>query len=158
MKKNRLDARMIAIMGLLIALMVTLSRLVSIETPFIKISVTFIPQVIMGILFGPFWSGIGAVLNAFIEGAIYGFFFYRKEITWKNAILATLSVTLIINLILTPLWLAMMYHVPLFSWVVWAPRLLKTVIWIPLQSIAIYYVGRSIPYKKILSSLTIHAK
>lgn len=118
MKKHRLDARMIAIMGLLIALMVTLSRLVAIETPFIKISVTFIPQVIMGILFGPFWSGIGAVLadlvgmalfsksaffigftlNAFIEGAIYGFFFYRKEITWKNAILATLSVTLIINL------------------------------------------------------------
>lgn len=122
MKKHRLDARMIAIMGLLIALMVTLSRLVAIETPFIKISVTFIPQVIMGILFGPFWSGIGAVLadlvgmalfsksaffigftlNAFIEGAIYGFFFYRKEITWKNAILATLSVTLIINLFLTP--------------------------------------------------------
>ena len=54
MKKHRLDARMIAIMGLLIALMVTLSRLVAIETPFIKISVTFIPQVIMGILFGPF--------------------------------------------------------------------------------------------------------
>ncbi|WP_165005570.1 MULTISPECIES: folate family ECF transporter S component [unclassified Enterococcus] len=178
MKKNRLDARMIAIMGLLIALMVTLSRLVSIETPFVKISVTFIPQVIMGILFGPFWSGIGAVLadlvgmalfakstfflgftlNAFIEGAIYGFFFYRKEITWKNAILATLSVTLIINLILTPLWLAMLYNVPLFSWVVWAPRLLKTVIWLPLQSIATYYVGRSIPYKKILRSLTIHAK
>ena len=40
MKKHRLDARMIAIMGLLIALMVTLSRLVAIETPFIKISVT----------------------------------------------------------------------------------------------------------------------
>ena len=178
MKKHRLDARMIAIMGLLIALMVTLSRLVGIETPFIKISVTFIPQVIMGILFGPFWSGIGAVLadlvgmalfsksaffigftlNAFIEGAIYGFFFYRKEITWKNAILATLSVTLIINLFLTPLWLALMYHVPLFSWVVWAPRLLKTVIWLPIQSIAIYYVGRSIPYKKILRSLAIHAK
>lgn len=58
-EENRLDARMIAIMGLLIALMVTLSRLVSIETPFVKISVTFIPQMIMGILFGPFWSGIG---------------------------------------------------------------------------------------------------
>ncbi|OUK19466.1 folate ECF transporter, partial [Enterococcus faecium] len=57
-----------------------------------------------------------------------------------------------------PLWLALMYHGPLFSWVVWAPRLLKTVIWLPIQSIAIYYVGRSIPYKKILRSLAIHAK
>ena len=120
MKKHRLDARMIAIMGLLIALMVTLSRLVAIETPFIKISVTFIPQVIMGILFGPFWSGIGAVLadlvgmalfsksaffigftlNAFIEGAIYGFFFYRKEITWKNAILCHADHKLIFDTIM----------------------------------------------------------
>lgn len=33
----------------------------------------------------------------------------------------------------------------------------KTVIWLPIQSIAIYYVGRSIPYK-ILRSLAIHAK
>ncbi|MEY8445869.1 folate family ECF transporter S component [Enterococcus ratti] len=178
MNKNRLDARMIATMGLLIALMVALSRLVAIETPFIKVSVTFIPQMVMGILFGPLWSGLGGVLadlvgmalfsktaffigftlNAFIEGAIYGFFFYRKEITWKKSLLATLSVTLLINLILTPLWLAMMYHVPLFSWVVWAPRLLKTVIWIPIQTIAMYYVGRSIPYKKILKNLTIRAK
>ncbi|MEN2267918.1 folate family ECF transporter S component, partial [Enterococcus faecium] len=36
MKKHRLDARMIVIMGLLIALMVTLSPLVAIQTPFIK--------------------------------------------------------------------------------------------------------------------------
>lgn len=57
MKKHRLDARMIAIMGLLIALMVTLSRLVAIETPFIKISVTFIPQVIMGIFLVLFGQG-----------------------------------------------------------------------------------------------------
>lgn len=71
MKKHRLDARMIAIMGLLIALMVTLSRLVAIETPFIKISVTFIPQVIMGILFGPFWSGIGAVLADLVGMALF---------------------------------------------------------------------------------------
>jgi ECF transporter S component (folate family) len=178
MKKNKLDARMIAIMGLLIALMVTLSRLVSIETQFLKISVTFIPQVVMGILFGPFWAGIGGVLadltgmalfakstfflgftlNAFIEGAIYGFFFYRKEITWKNAILATLSVTLVINLILTPLWLALMYNVPLFSWVVWAPRLLKTVIWVPIQVMAIYFTGKMIPYKRVLRSLASHVK
>ena len=71
MKKNRLDARMIAIMGLLIALMVTLSRLVSIETPFVKISVTFIPQMIMGILFGPFWSGIGGVLADLVGMALF---------------------------------------------------------------------------------------
>lgn len=177
MKKNRLDARMITVMGLLIALMVTLSRLVSFETPLLKISVTFIPQVIMGILFGPFWTGIGSVLadivgmalfpksvffigftlNAFIEGAIYGFFFYRKEITWKNAILATLSVTVIVSLILTPLWLVIMYQVPM-NWVFWGPRLLKAIIWLPIQSTMIYVIGRAMPYKRILRSLTTHTK
>ncbi|MGM9902850.1 membrane protein [Enterococcus sp. 10A9_DIV0425] len=178
MKKNRLDARMIAIMGLLIALMVTLSRLVAFETPFLKVSMTFVPQVIMGILFGPFWTGIGSVLadivgmalfpkslffigftlNAFIEGAIYGFFFYRKEVTWKNSILATLSVTVIISLILTPLWLALMYQVPLLNLAFWLPRLIKAVVWLPIQSATIYVVGRTIPYKRILKSLTIHTK
>ena len=71
MKKNRLDARMITIMGLLIALMVTLSRLVSFETPLLKISVTFIPQVIMGILFGPFWTGVGSVLADVVGMALF---------------------------------------------------------------------------------------
>lgn len=171
--KNKLNARSIAIMGLLIALTVTLSRLVSIETAFLKVSVAFIPEVIMGVLFGPFWTGIGCVLadlvgmalfakagffigftlNAFIEGAIFGYFFYQKEITWKRAILATLTVTLVINLLLTPLWLAVMYKVPLFSWLVWGPRLLKTVVWFPIQVALTYLVGVSIPYKRLLGNV-----
>lgn len=40
---------------------------------------------------------IGFTLNAFIEGAIYGFFSIERD-HLENAILATLSVTLIINL------------------------------------------------------------
>lgn len=176
MIKNRLDVRMIAVMSLLIALMVTLSRILSIETPFIKISATFIPQMVMGILFGPFWAGIGSViadfvgmalfpksaffigftLNAFIEGAIYGFFFYRKEITWKRAIYATLSLTVIINLFLTPLWLGIMYKIPLDNWVFWAPRLIKTVFWVPIQIVVTYIIGWNLlyRYKKILKNLT----
>lgn len=164
---------MIATMGLLIALMVTLSRVIAVETTFFKLSVTFIPEVIMGLLFGPFWTGIGMVLadfigmalfaksaffigftfNAFISGVIYGWFFYRKEITWKNSFLSALVVTVLISLCLTPLWLAIMYKVPLFSWVIWGPRLVKAVIWIPFQTIITYVIGRSVPYKKILRRL-----
>lgn len=168
--KKKLTARSIAIMGLLIALTVVLSRLVSIETTFLKVSVDFIPKIIMGILFGPMWTGLGCVVadlagmalfpkapffigftvNAFIEGAIFGTFFYKKEITWKRAFLATLTVTLVINLMLTPLWLAVMYNVPLFSWAVWGIRLLKTAIWFPVQVILTHLVGNGIPYKRLL--------
>ncbi|MGO3604907.1 MAG: folate family ECF transporter S component, partial [Enterococcus malodoratus] len=90
-------------------------------------------------------------INAFLEGAIYGYFFYKKEITWKNSIQSVLATTILINLILTPLWLAMMYHVPLNSWVIWAPRLIKTVIWIPIQSIITYFLGGMLPYKQWIS-------
>lgn len=162
--RQKLGARGIATMGLLIAMMVVLTRFLAIETTFVRVSVTFIPEIIMGMLFGPFWSGIGGALadivgmavfpkaayffgftvNAFIEGAIYGFFFYKKSITWKNAILANLTVTLIINLLLTPLWLALLYQVPLFSWVVWGPRLLKTAVWLPVQILVTYFIGSGV--------------
>lgn len=166
--KKHLDARSITLMALLIAMMVTLSRILGIETQFVKVSFTFIPEIIMGMLFGPFWTGIGAVIadfigmalfpkapffigftiNAFLEGAIYGYFFYQKEITWKNSIQSVLVTTILINLILTPLWLALMYQVPLNSWVIWAPRLIKTVIWIPVQAIITYFLGGVLPYKQ----------
>lgn len=168
--RKKLNARSIAVMGLLIALSITLSRLVAIETTFLKVDAAFVPQVILGMLFGPFWTGICGVLadlagmalfgkatffigftvSAFVEGVIYGFFFYQKEITWKRAFSATFAVTLISNLILTPLWLAMLYNVPLFSWVVWGPRILKTAIWFPIQVALTYFVGASIPFKKLL--------
>ena len=151
--KKHLDARSITTMALLIAMMVTLSRILGIETQFLKVSFTFIPEIIMGMLFGPFWTGIGSVIadfvgmslfakapffigftiNAFLEGAIYGYFFYKNEM---------------INLILTPLWLAMMYHVPLNSWLIWAPRLIKTAIWIPIQAVITYFLGGVLPYKQ----------
>ena len=161
--KKHLDARSITTMALLIAMMVTLSRILGIETQFLKVSFTFIPEIIMGMLFGPFWTGIGSVIadfvgmslfakapffigftiNAFLEGAIYGYFFYKKEITWKNSIQSVLVTT-----ILTPLWLAMMYHVPLNSWLIWAPRLIKTAIWIPIQAVITYFLGGVLPYKQ----------
>lgn len=53
---------MITMLGLLIALTVILSRIFGFETQFIKISFEFVPKIIMGALFGPMWTGIGAVL------------------------------------------------------------------------------------------------
>lgn len=69
--KKHLDARSITTMALLIAMMVTLSRILGIETQFLKVSFTFIPQIIMGMLFGPFWTGIGAVIADFIGMSLF---------------------------------------------------------------------------------------
>ncbi|EOH86529.1 membrane protein [Enterococcus pallens ATCC BAA-351] len=174
--KKKMDARSITTMALLIAMMVTLTRVLGIETQFLKVNFSFVPEIIMGMLFGPIWTGVGAVIadfigmallpkapffigftiNAFLSGAIYGYFFYKKEITWKNSIQSVLVNTVVINLMLTPLWLAMMYHVPLDSWVIWAPRLIKAVIWVPIQSILTYFLGSVLPYKRWVTHFYTH--
>lgn len=174
--KKKMDARSITTMALLIAMMVTLTRVLGIETQFLKVNFSFVPEIIMGMLFGPIWTGVGAVIadfigmallpkapffigftiNAFLSGAIYGYFFYKKEITWKNSIQSVLVNTVVINLMLTPLWLAMMYHVPLDSWVIWAPRLIKAVIWVPIQSILTYFLGSVLPYKRWVTHFNTH--
>lgn len=167
--KRKVDAHMIAIMGLLIALMVILSQVLGIETQFVKLTFTFVPEVVMAILFGPFWTGVGAAIadvtglmllpkaapyffgftiNAFIGGLVYGYFFYKKEITWLRSFLCVLTNTLVITLCLTPIWLSIMYQVPLDSWALWSVRLLKAGIMLPIETILVYLVAKSLPYKR----------
>lgn len=164
---KKVTTKQITVMSLLIALIVVLSNILSIETQFLKLTFEFIPKVIMGLLFGPFWTGIGSViadvigntmfakapffigftLNKLIEGLIYGYFFYGKKITLKNATYSTLCVVLLINLFLTPIWLAIMYQVPLTSSVIWIPRIIKSIIIIPVQVITIYSFANVVSLK-----------
>ncbi|BAK21187.1 folate family ECF transporter S component [Melissococcus plutonius] len=163
-KKSRLETRMVTLLGLLIALMVIFSRFITYETQFLKVGLTFIPETLTAMLFGPFWTGIslavadivgmllfpkaayfpGFTLNAFLTGLIYGYFYYRKKITWLRTISATLVVTILIHLFLVPLWLGLMYGVDLKNFVWWVPRIIKNLIFVPIQVIITYYLGNKI--------------
>jgi len=178
LKKRTLETRAITIMGLLIAVMVVFTRFISFETQFLRISLTFIPESVMAILFGPFWTGIGSAvadtvgmllfpkgpyfpgftLNAFLTGAIYGFFYFKKELTWKRVILATLLVTVFIHLFLTPLWLGLLYGVDLSNIAWWLPRIIKNIFFFPFQVITTYYVGNKIPYKQLIKQTFVNLK
>lgn len=116
--KKKIDAHIIATMGLLIGLMVVLSQVLGFETQLLKITFDFVPEVVMASLFGPWWTAIGAsiadiigntllgkapffigfTLNSFIAGLLYGYFFYKKPITIKNSFLCVLCNTLIIKI------------------------------------------------------------
>jgi ECF transporter S component (folate family) len=168
MTKRKISTRSIALLGVMIAVVVVFSRFFAYETTYLKISFSFIPETFIGMLFGPLWSGIGNAvadvvgmllfpkaayfpgftLNAFISGFIYGFFYYKKELTWKRIIIATLIVTVLINIILTPIWLFMMYKASLTIFAV--PRIVKTIIFFPIQVVATYYLGNKVPYKRLL--------
>ena len=63
---KKLNAYMISMMGLLIAIMVVLSRILGLEWQFIKISFDFVPKIVMAMMFGSIWTGIGAVGTAIL--------------------------------------------------------------------------------------------
>lgn len=168
---KKINTYSLTTMGLLIAMIIILTNYLSVETQFLRVSFEFIPQAILGMLFGPFWAGISSVvadiigttlfgkagffigftLNAFIAGVLYGIFFYKKEITFKNTFMCVLLNTIIISLFLTPLWLSIMYKVPFFNIGLWIPRIIKSVAMLFIQTGSIMFFGKSLPLKTLTS-------
>ena len=124
MSKKNTTQRLI-IMAFLIAISVVLTRFCSINTPILRIGFGFMPCAIMGIMYGPLWSGAGYAiadvlgmmifpngayfpgftLTAFLTGVVYGLFYHNREITIKSSILPNLIVSFVLNLVLDTVWL-----------------------------------------------------
>ncbi|MBP3851924.1 MAG: folate family ECF transporter S component [Erysipelotrichaceae bacterium] len=83
---------------------------------------------------GPFFPGF--TLNAAIQGILFGFFLYKKEPTLMRCTLANFIQTLIVTLLLTPLWLTVLYTMD-FK-VVLASRMIKTLIMFPIETAMLY--------------------
>lgn len=119
----------IAACGMLLALKVVLGMFTLNVSPLLKIGFSFLPIAAAGMLFGPVAGGaVGALgdvvsylisptgpyfpgftLNAFLSGFLYGAFLFRKPVTLLRSALAKTSVTVLVNLLLNPLWLAVLY-------------------------------------------------
>lgn len=85
---------------------------------------------------GPFFPGF--TINEFVLGFIYGMFFYKKEVTLKRVFAARVSVVVIINLCLTPIWLHMLYGNAFMVLV--SARLLKNIVLLPVDTFLLYFV------------------
>ena len=83
---------------------------------------------------GPYF--IGFPINEFLIGLIYGCFFYQQKVSLKRTIYARLTVTVLINLILTPIWLNIMYQNPLFTMV----RVVKNILMFPFDVALLHVV------------------
>lgn len=59
---KKINTYSLTTMGLLIAMIIILTNYLSVETQFLRVSFEFIPQAILGMLFGPFWAGISSVV------------------------------------------------------------------------------------------------
>lgn len=147
-------------MSLLIALTVVLTQFLAVTTPIVRISVAFVPLTLMGMLFGPFWAGIGSVLadilgmilfpkgaffwgftlNAWLRGVLYGKAYYQKKRTWSRVLVTTLIDRVGISLLLTPIWLKMMGVETGLSTLI-TIRLVENAIFFPIQVILTYYMS-----------------
>ena len=87
---------------------------------------------------GPYFPGF--TLNAAVVGLAYGLFFrWQKPKLWK-VIVARLVLMVAVDLVLTPLWLHLLYSTPLV-WAFWVQRFTKCAIVCPIEIILIYVVN-----------------
>ncbi len=90
---------------------------------------------------GPYFPGF--TLNAVITGAVYGIFFFKQRPKLWKIIVARLILMVVVDLILTPLWLNLLYSTPLV-WAFWVQRFIKCAIVCPLEIVFILIVNSAV--------------
>ncbi len=145
-------AALVSAMGPILAMMTI------IVNQYLQIGFSSLVHAVNGMMFGPVLAGLaggvadiikyiikptgpffpGFTLNEILTGVIYGLFFYKRDIKLRDIIIARLLVTVGINLLLTPLWLSIMYG---NAFVVMVPaRLIKNVVMLPIDVFLLHTV------------------
>lgn len=157
----------IILSGILLSLLIVLNRFISIKTPLLVISFSFVPIMMAAIWLGPKYSTLIAALGDFIGailfpfgtyfpgftlsaglvGLIYGIFLYRKEgqeVSNKkfllNLIISNLLVLSIIEIFIVSIWLNILYGKAYL--VVVSSRVLAQIIMLPVRVITIFFLEK----------------
>lgn len=173
-KTYSFKAKDIAVIGLMIALKVILTRFLAIETQFVRIGFNFIPSILLAIMYGP-WVGAtsgaladllgfflfpkgfpyypGYTLSAAIGPMIYGLILYRKKLTLGRIIAACLAVTVLVNVGMNSLWLRILYDQAF--WGILPIRLVKNIISLPIESGILYWITGNKSIQRVLKDYSI---
>lgn len=169
----------IILTAILLALLIILSRFLSIKTPIMKISFAFVPTMLCAIWLGPKWTVllnvlgdvigatlfptgaffIGYTISTAIAGLIYGLLLYKKESNcYTNKqflirlIIATALVAVICNMGLNTLWSAITTGKAFL--VLLSARIVKELVMIPVHVIVIFFLEKALrkPFDKYVRS------
>lgn len=169
MQKQLFTTKKVATLALLLALHITVTRFLAIETQIFRISFSFIPTSLCAMLFGPYIGAVfgfvadflgmlifpkgpyfpGFGINEALYAFTYGIFLYKKKKDLKHIIPCLLLQTLTIDLGLSTLWLHILYQNPV--WVILSGRIVTALIMIPVKIFGIKYIWEWIG-KRITSS------
>jgi ECF transporter S component (folate family) len=146
------NTKMLVYMSLIIAMEVVLTRFLSIQTPIVRIGFTFLPIAISAMMFGSVFAGMAAALadtvgmmlfssggayfpgftiTAFLTGAIYGLFLYKKPKSLARIIIPVAIISIVVNLGLDTVWLWILTGKGIMA--ILPTRILKCLIMIPIQ-------------------------
>ncbi|MEG0021124.1 MAG: folate family ECF transporter S component [Oscillospiraceae bacterium] len=168
---NKTNITRMVYIALLISAEVVLSRFLGITTPIVKISFAFVPIAAVAVLYGPLYSALAGALGDFIGallfpvgayfpgftftaglvGLVYGLFFYKKENSYRYIFTAAILVSVFLHLGLDTYWINVLTGKGFLA--VLPARILKCVIMIPVQTIAIKYLREKL-LNKILKTTT----
>lgn len=169
----------IILTAILLAMLIVLSRFLSIKTPITKISFAFVPTMLCAIWLGPKWtillnvlgdvigatlfpSGaffIGYTISTAVSAAIYGCILYKKEPDSYNdkqlllrLIIATVLVAIVVNMGLNTLWTSITTGKAF--WALLVTRIVKQLIMIPIHVIVIFALEKALrkPFDKYVRS------
>ena len=164
----------IILVATLLAMLVVLSRFLSIKTPITKISFAFLPTMLCAFWLGPKWTlllnvlgdligatlfptgafFVGYTVSTAVSALIYGCLlyhdFFKKKWLVFRAILATALVAVIVNMGLNTLWSSL--TVGQAFWPLLGTRIVKQLIMIPIHVVVFLVVERALrrPYQKYL--------
>ncbi len=157
----------IILTAILLALLIILSRFLSIKTPNMKISFAFVPTMLCAVWLGPKWTillnilgdvigatlfptgpyFVGYTISTAIAGLIYGLMLYKKEgkeYTNINFLvrltIATALVAVICNMGLNTLWSVITTGKAF--WVLLSARIIKQLIMIPIHVAVIFFLEK----------------
>jgi len=150
----------LVIMALMLAMEVVLTRFLSINTPVIRIGFGFLPIAVVAMMYGPISAAIvgaladfiganlfgtgayfpGFTLTAFLMGATYGVFMYKRPGKMFYIVASVLVVTIAWQLAMDTLWVHMITEVSYVALLPW--RIARTVVMIPVQIILIKSIAR----------------
>ncbi len=150
------QVKTIATLGMFGAISVVLGSLTIVIGDYIKIGFSSVAQQFVYYLFGPavggFFAGAMDILKYFIKptgpffpgwtisamtaGVLYGCFFYKKPLNLWRVLAAELAVSVVCNMVLGTLWLAIMYEKAFF--VLLPVRVVKNLAMWPVNS-ALFY-------------------
>ncbi|MCL1830712.1 MAG: 5-formyltetrahydrofolate cyclo-ligase [Oscillospiraceae bacterium] len=164
---SELQIRRLTITAMMIALQIVLSRYLAISFLTYKIGFYFLPMVVVGMLYGPVYSGIawglsdiigallfptgpfffGFTLSAILNGVIFGLLLYKNHTKLFRILSAVVIASTVVSIGCDSLWLKIYFPtigLNRLTIAIFTDRMIRSAIMAPVQFITILLIAKTL--------------